>query len=83
MNPEVKASKSDLRKEEIEKLKTEVEKEAWIALHQYFNERGNGSEAKIAVVVLGNIAKELQAKNNSRQLDILEKRLMLKSPYDE
>lgn len=55
-------------------LKTKVEKDAWIALRQYFRGTGNGPEAKVACVVLGTLARERQAKNNARQLTLLERR---------
>lgn len=74
----VKQSKEELRKIEITTLKNKVEQESWIALKQYFDGRGNGPEAKIAVITLGILAKEAQAKNNSRQLDIIEQRLLTK-----
>ena len=61
-----------------EKLKQEGEKKAWVALNYYFDGGGNGPEAKVAVVALGTLAKELQSKNNARQLDMVEKRLLLK-----
>lgn len=72
----VKKSKEELLKLSTEQLKTEVEKDCWVALKQYFDGKGNGSEAKIAVVALGTLAKESQAKNNARQLDLVEKRLL-------
>ena len=77
MSHEVKLSKSELRRKDVQELRTGVEKESWIALSQYFNGAGNGAEAKVAVVVLGTLARERQVANNSRQLDIMEKRLLL------
>ena len=74
------STKPELRQWQLKKLKTDVEKEAWIALRQYFYGAGNGSEAKISVGILSNIAREKQADNNARQLDIIEKRLLLKAP---
>ena len=73
----VKRSKEQLSKMTIGELKTEGEKKCWVALHYYFDGGGNGPEAKVAVVTLGTLAKEAQATNNSRQLDLIEKRLSL------
>ena len=72
----VQEGKVQIRKKETTTIKTEVEKESWVALKHYFNGAGNGPEAKIAVVVLGTLAKEAQSRNNSRQLDIMEQRLL-------
>ena len=74
---QVKSSKEQLSKLSLEKLKKEGEKKSWVALNYYFDGGGNGPEAKLAVVTIGTLAKEAQAKNNSRQLDIVEKRLKL------
>ena len=68
-------SKEQLQKSELVDLKKDVAKDAWISLKQYFDGRGNGPEAKVACVVIGTLAREEQAKNNSRQLDLLERRL--------
>ena len=73
--PEVYESKDQLSKKPLHQLKDMVNKDAWIALSQYFNKKGNGSEAKVACVVIGTIAREMQSQNNARQLDIIEKRL--------
>lgn len=72
---EIKRSKEELRKVDATQLKGEVERESWIALRQYFDGKGNGSEAKIAVVALGILVKEKQASNNQRKLDIIERGL--------
>lgn len=72
----VMPSKAEIAENSLEQIKTNVEKECWVALQQYFNGKGNGPEAKIAVVTLGTLAKEQQSKNNSRQLDLVEKRLL-------
>ena len=77
---EVNVTKQEARKQDLGVLKLDVEKEAWAALKAYFNGNGNGSEAKIAVVTLGVLAKEMQAKNNARQMDIIEKRMSLMLP---
>jgi hypothetical protein len=69
--------KGDLREKTMEMLKKETEKEAWIALNQYFHGAGNGAAAKVACVVVGTLAKEEQAKNNRRQLDLIAKRVEL------
>jgi len=71
----VKQSKEQLQQMNMEDLKKEVEKHAWVALKQYFDGGGTGVEAKVAVVTLGVLAKEMQAKNNSRQLDLVEQRI--------
>jgi len=76
MANEIITQKEQLRKRDLTSLKKEVEKESWIALEQYFHGKGNGPEAKIAVNVISTLAREQQAKNNSRQLDIIEKRLL-------
>lgn len=72
---EIKRSKEELRKVDANQLKGEVERESWIALRQYFDGKGNGSEAKIAVIALGILVKEKQATNNQRKLDIIERGL--------
>lgn len=76
METNVRLSKGELNKLPLRDLKHQVEKDAWVSLKQYFDGRGNGPEAKIAVVVVGTLAKEKQAENNSRQLDIVEKKLL-------
>jgi len=76
-NLSVKKNKEQLQQMGLEELKSEVEKHAWVALKQYFDGGGTGIEAKVAVVTLGVLAKEMQAKNNSRQLDLVEKRIKL------
>ena len=68
-------SKEELSEQTLAELKEETAKDAWIELKQYFDGRGNAPAAKIACIVIGALAREEQAKNNSRQLDILEKRL--------
>ena len=75
-------SKTELAVKTTQDLKRVVEKDAWIALRQYFSGLGNGSEAKVACVIIGTLAREEQAKNNARSLDILEKRLMLDRPQN-
>lgn len=79
---EINVAKSQLRKQPLDELKAEVEKEAWIALKAFFDGTGSGIEAKIAVVALGVLARELQAKNNARQLELMERRLSLPLPVD-
>lgn len=69
-------SKEQLSKQDLESLKLDVAKDSWVSLKQYFDGRGNGQEAKVACVIIGTLAREEQAKNNARQLDILEKRLL-------
>jgi len=71
-------SKKEWAKKDVAELKTLVEKDAWIALKQYFDNRGNGTEAKVAVGVLGSIGRFQQAENNKRQLDLVEKKLLNK-----
>ena len=75
MSLPVKESREQLQKRSLPELKNEVEKHCWVALKQYFDGGGTGVEAKVAVVTLGVLAKEMQAKNNSRQLDLIEERL--------
>ena len=70
------SSKKEWDKKDISELKTLVEKDSWIALKQYFDGRGNGSEAKVAVGVLGSIGRFQQAENNRRQLDLVEKKML-------
>lgn len=72
-------SKQELSARETTDIKKVVEKDSWIALRQYFSGAGNGPEAKVACVVIGTLAREQQARNNERQLDILERRLALGS----
>ncbi len=76
-NNYVKSSKSELFELETDALKKDVEKKSWIALRQYYDGAGNGAEAKIAVVVIGTLAREMQSTNNRRQLDLVEKRMGL------
>ncbi len=73
----VKSSKPELRRVEVGVLKKEVEKESWISLRQYFHGSGNGPEAKIACVVVTTLAREKQAENNKRQLDLVFQRMGL------
>lgn len=70
-------SKDELLKLDLIEIKEKVEKDAWISLKEYFDGAGNGAAAKIAVVALRVLATEQQAKNNSRQLDLVEHRLAL------
>ena len=58
----------------LDEIKQQVIRDAWIVLKKYFKGEADGNEAKIAVVTLGIVVKELQAKNNERQLTLLEKR---------
>ena len=68
-------SKGKLQTKEMSVLKKLVEKDCWVSLKRYFDGAGNGPEAKVAVVTLGTLARERQADNNARQLNIIEKRL--------
>lgn len=70
-------TKENLSLQPVETIKADVTKDAWIALRQYFCNAHNGAEAKVACVVISTLAREFQARNNSRQLDILERRLQL------
>ena len=70
-------SKEQLSKLETVELRERVEKKARIAMDQYFDGRGNGSEAKMAAVVVSTLAREKQAENNRRQLNLIEERLKL------
>lgn len=63
-------TKDSLRKMDVETLRKEVIKDAWVSLKQYFDGAGNGSEAKIAVVALGISVKEQQAENNRKAIDL-------------
>jgi hypothetical protein len=56
-------------------LKGHVSRQAWETLDEYFTKGGNGPKAKIACIVIGTLAREEQAKNNARQIDIIEVRL--------
>jgi hypothetical protein len=69
-------SREQLIEYDIDDLKASVEKDSWITLKQYFDGKGNGPAAKVACVVIGTLAKEQQSKNNARQLDIIERRLL-------
>ena len=73
----IRSSKDQLEKLPLDKLKLETAKNAWVALKYYFDGGGNGSEAKVACVVIGTLAKEEQSRNNARSLDLIEKRLLL------
>ena len=46
--PKRQLTKEQLEKFNVEELKKGVEKDAWIALKQYFDGKGNGTEAKTA-----------------------------------
>jgi len=83
MNKQIKTGRETLLKEDTSALKNLVEKDCWIALRQYFEGAGNGPEAKIACVVLSTLAREKQAANNRRQLDIIENRLAIEQPQLE
>jgi len=72
-------TKEQLSHKNTPTIKQEVEKDSWIALRQYFCGAGNGPEAKIACIVIGTLAREHQARNSERQLDIIERRLALES----
>lgn len=74
--PYLGKSREELRKETLGSLKSTAETEAWASIVQYFFQKGNGPEAKIACVVIATLAREKQAENNSRQLDIIEKRIL-------
>lgn len=73
---EIYQEKQSLKKMDIEELKNEVVKDAWVSLKQYFDGAGNGSEAKVAVVALGIAVKERQADNNRRAIDLSYKRTL-------
>ena len=60
--------------------KKTAEKQAWNTLVDYFKGKGNGPAAKIAVGVIGTLAREDQSRNNARQLDIIEERMKLTAP---
>ena len=62
---------------ELHKSKKLAEKRAWDALVDYFNGKGNGPAAKIAVGVIGTLAREEQSRNNARQLDLIEERIKM------
>ena len=80
MSAYVGESKEQLAQKSTAVIKQEVEKDSWIALRQYFCGAGNGPEAKIACVVLSTLAREQQAANNKRQLDLVERRISLEVP---
>jgi hypothetical protein len=77
MGTYVGESKDQMSKKTLGVIREQVRKDAWIALRQYFCGAGNGPEAKVACIVISTLAREHQANNNSRQLDILEKRLQI------
>lgn len=78
--PFIGKSREQLQKENVTNIKSQVEKDAWISIKRYFDGAGNGPEAKVAAVVITTLAREQQAKNNSRQLDIIELRLLNSHP---
>lgn len=78
-----KVSKEQIEKLALGELKVKVEKQSWVALAYYFGEGGNGPEAKVAVVALGVLAKEQQAMNNKRQLDLVEAKLLRDKEIEE
>lgn len=75
MNELIKESRESLLKRDLHELESLVEKDCWVALRQYFEGAKNGPEAKIACVLLATLARKQQAKNNARQLDIIERRM--------
>ncbi len=79
MTTYVGETKEQLSRRQTQTIKDDVTKDAWIALRQYFCRAGNGAEAKVACIVIATLARESQARNNSRQLDILEKRLEIEN----
>lgn len=80
--PRIKAEITEALKDvKITEVKQQVGRDAWIALKQYFAGANNGTEAKVACVVIGVLAKEEQSKNNARQIDIIERRLLSRTPY--
>lgn len=66
----VYSERSKMRELSIKDIKQMVVKDAWISLKQYFDGNGNGNEAKVAAVALGIVAKEKQAENNKRAVDL-------------
>lgn len=82
MSKKLDSSKTDLAKFHTSELKDQVEKEAWIALRRFFDGCGNGQEARVACVVIATLTREQQAKNNARQLALLERRFLLDQPHE-
>lgn len=76
-------SKDQLSQRTVEELKNFVAKDAWISLRQYFTGAGNGPEAKVACVVITTLTREQQARNNARQLDLMERRFLLEAGKTE
>ena len=72
-------SKDTLSHRTLKEVRDQVQKDAWIALRQYFCGAGNGPEAKVACVVISTIAREKQSENNARQLTLLEKRFSIEA----
>ena len=56
-------------------LEQEVYKESLVSVLHYFNGGANGPEAKIAVAVLGNLAKREQATNNRKSIELVAEKL--------
>lgn len=76
-------TKESLKKMDVEELKKEVVKDAWVSLKQYFDGAGNGNEAKVAVVTLGISVKEKQADNNKRAIDLAYTRTLGRLEIEE
>ena len=71
----VKESEEQLKAKGLEQLKSDAELQSWIKINRYFQGAGNGPEAKIAVVVIGNIIKERAIKNTTRLLDMQSEKM--------
>ena len=68
--------RQELIKTDVDVIKKDVILRSWASLKQYFDGNGNGSEAKVAVITLGIIAKEQQAENNRRAVDLAYSKFM-------
>jgi len=79
----MKSNKDVIRKHSIAQLpndiygqlEQEVYKESLVSVLYYFNGGANGPEAKIAVAVLGNLAKREQATNNRKSIELVAEKL--------
>ena len=78
-----KHSIAKLPEEIYGKLEQEVYKESLVSVLYYFTGGANGPEAKIAVAVLGNLAKREQATNNRKSIELVAEKIESQKRIDK
>lgn len=68
-------TKEELRKLDAFTIREQAIKDAWIAIHRYYNGAGNGPEADFSVVAIAAKAKEMGAENGRKALDVIIEKL--------